>query len=516
MFRPYLVGRKFVVESDHKSLKWLKNSKSGRLARWALALSEFDFDIKFKTGKQNVVADALSRNPIETSDLIETCRLEKCLVLDLCELKHFQFNQEDIKYHQRNDPDWQDVIEECIKNENKSKNKEFILVDELLYKVSRDGKDLLIIPFQLIEPILDFYHNDNLMLHVSSNRLYSILRKRFYWHDMFSDVNNYVAACVVCRKHKDNQPVGHGLLNPISSTKPFELVGVDFLVFNKSQGDYQYVLVCIDHFTSWVEAAPMKTMSSKEVIDTFINLIISRHGCPEKVLTDQGKQFVSQAFDNLCKHFNIEHVTTTAYHQQCNGKTERFNKFLTDTLATNLNGNHQNWHNIIDLCLFTYRTSISRTLNETPFYLIYARDALLPQDLELPVDKRNLRSVEDADIYKYKLLQRKILKEAYEKLNKYKDIQREKYKQYYDQTHRHVIFKVGDQVMLFTPPSLQEGEILKFKERFNGPFTVIVKNDDVTYTIESQDKKKFFKVHVQRLRAYRPWKGPQKLAEKNN
>ena len=74
------------------------------------------------------------------------------------------------------------------------------------------------------------------------------------------------------------------------------------------------MLVCIDHFTSWVEAAPLKTITANEVIEVFFKLIISRHGCPEKILTDQGKQLIGNVFQGLCDLFNIDKLQTSAYH----------------------------------------------------------------------------------------------------------------------------------------------------------------------------------------------------------
>src|SRR4029079_15975670 len=63
-FRPYLEGQNFVIETDHGSLQWLMNVKKGRLARWALRLQEFNFDIRYRPGRLNGNADAFSWNPV--------------------------------------------------------------------------------------------------------------------------------------------------------------------------------------------------------------------------------------------------------------------------------------------------------------------------------------------------------------------------------------------------------------------------------------------------------------------
>ena len=75
------------------------------------------------------------------------------------------------------------------------------------------------------------------------------------------------------------------------------------------------------------------------------------------------------------------------YHQQANGKADKFIKFLTDSLA--IPQDQSNWDDLIDNILFTYRVSLNRTLRDSPFYLIYGRDPpRLPQDLFLPIKKQ--------------------------------------------------------------------------------------------------------------------------------
>ena len=91
-------------------------------------------------------------------------------------------------------------------------------------------------------------------------------------------------------------------------------------------------------------------------------------------------------------------METTAYHQQCNGKAERFIRFLCKSIATMLNGSQTNWDELINCCVLIYRTSVSRVPNDSPFYMLYARDIVLPQDLMFPL-KRKERE-EDDDTFK--------------------------------------------------------------------------------------------------------------------
>lgn len=161
-----------------------------------------------------------------------------------------------------------------------------------------------------------------------------MLRTRFYWNNLRQDVCDWVASCTKSFSHKANQPLSHGKLIPIISIRPIQLICVDILgPFKKSRNENKYILVCIDHFTCWVEAAPMKSITAQEVIEVFFKLIISRHGCPEVILTDQGRQLVGNVFQELCMLFNIEKRQTSSWHQQANGKAEKFMKYFVDTMA---------------------------------------------------------------------------------------------------------------------------------------------------------------------------------------
>ena len=444
VFRPFLLGTSFTVETDHQSLEWLmKTQKPARLVRWALTLAEYDFKIKYRKGHLNKNADALSRLACPENSLDSECRFEEVLAINNASFREFNFSTEQLIYCQRNDPALQDIINDCL-SYNTLGSQGFYLDNEVLYKRKPNGQELIVVPYDLVEDLLKFYHNSDLILHLSEKRLYAVLNTRFYWQGMYRDTINWCAACLKCIQHKTGKPISNGLLIPIITTQPFEIVSIDIKGPYKVTSDgYEYILVCIDHFTSWPEAAPLKTITAKEIIEKFFKLIISRHGCPKKILSDQGTQFTSKAFKNLCNYYNIEKIESTAYHQQCNGKVEKFGRFLADTISTTLQKDQGNWDKLIDTALFIYRISLNRTLDESPFFLIYGKDPILPQDLFLPVSVRNSRKINSEDIYDYKLKQLKVLKEAYAKLNELKNKDRFNFKEYYDKTHKNVTFQEG-------------------------------------------------------------------------
>ena len=313
VFRPYLIGTKFILETDHQSLQWLMKAQSpARLVRWALSLSEFDFEIRYRKGLLNKNADALSRLAVPASSMDAECRLEEIYTIanerrleifmniNECVLQQLKITNETFIRQQQNDPLVSAYINVCAANGGMTTDKQWQVEEGVLYKVTPHQDLLLVIPKTMIDDILNFYHSEEHLIHLSSKRMQDIFKTRFYWPNMVEDCVKWCNACEKCRIFKTKQPISNGLLIPIVSTHPFHMVNIDIKgPFRVSSQGYRYILVVIDHFTSWVEAAPTRGISAIEVINTFFSLIISRHGCPEIVISDKDLNLLPHCFNNL-------------------------------------------------------------------------------------------------------------------------------------------------------------------------------------------------------------------------
>ena len=150
--------------------------------------------------------------------------------------------------------------------------------------------------------------------------------------------------------------------------------------------------------------------------------------------------------------------------------------------------------------------SLNRMLNDSPFYLIFGRDPVFPQDLMVSLRELNSRTITAANINEYKATLVKNLASAYEKLNKYKESTQEKYKNYYDKTHKPIKFEIGDMVMVFIPATTT-GLSYKLLSHWEGPYEVLNRINAVTYRIKvvKGHKIELRAVHVQQLKKYKPW-----------
>ena len=493
-FRSYVIGLRFKVETDHESLQWLlKATKPAWLVRWALELAEYDFEIVYRRGKANANADALSR--MQYDDQLNSITTEFT--------KNYKLDTKEFLQAQREEPNMQDLIRDCEENRNVSSCTQYELYEGLLYKRKNDGNTLLLVPTTMIMKVLQSFHDNKVMAHLHSTRMYPLLCTRFFWPSMHADTVRFVKACVTCNKIKTTQQKQNGLLMPIVSTGPFEIMCVDIIgPIHTSEHGFKYILNCIDHYSSWAEAAPLRTLTAEETSRAFFDLIVGHHGCPKKVLSDKGTQFTSAIFKGMCDELGIEYLNSSSYHQQANGKIERFNRFVIQSLATITKKDQSNWPNMLQRCLFIYRISMNRTLDDTPFHLIYGRDAVLPQDLCF---KSRPKPADFIDPPEYVAKLAKELAESYQKLNIHKTEYQKQYKEYYDRSHKEIVFGIGDLAMIYFPVP-KVGLSFKLLAKYDGPYKVIGKLDRITYRVQSvANPKKIFVVHVQRMYGYTPY-----------
>src|SRR5579871_4181761 len=236
-----------MIETDHSSLKWLMNVPKGRLSRWALQLSEYDFEICHRPGEKNGNADGVSRVPLphNPADDVYDDDIPHVYALGFEYNNHLQIQL--LQHEQGKDEGWKPIIEyltdgrlpEDVKLRNKlAKPNQPYTLDRGILKMKiriRRGSRLLerlaiCLPGSMKEGVLQKAHNEPHAGHVSFTKTYQKLRELFHWKGMKRDAHRYIMGCLACQSRKPPELTAHGLMKhlPIPE-QPFDIVDIDFL-----------------------------------------------------------------------------------------------------------------------------------------------------------------------------------------------------------------------------------------------------------------------------------------------
>ena len=163
--------------------------------------------------------------------------------------------------------------------------------------------------------------------------------------------------------------------------EPFKRIAIDIVgpLPRTSRGNC-FILVLSDYATRYPEALLMRTITAVRVAEALVE-IFARHGIPEEILTDQGKNFTSALLGELYKLIGTKALRTTPYHPQTDGLVERFNRTLKSMLRRVLKGEKRDWDRMLLFVLFAYCEVPQATVGFSPFELLYGRDVRGPLDV---------------------------------------------------------------------------------------------------------------------------------------
>ena len=497
--RHLIYGKPVKIVTDHHALCWLKSLKdpTGRLARWSIKLSEFDYTIVHKSGVAHKDADCLSRNPVLPPGNSE----------NLEDIPTFLLESEDMAKLQKEDETLAELIQAVTDPQDspigvRRRAKNFRIIDGVLYKInpSSFGREhLSVIPKNLIGEVIYTCHSEPTSGHLGTAKTLNKIRQRFYWEKLQNHVERFIKGCPDCQARKGQQnrkPVG--LLHPIPVGTPFQRVGIDLLgPFRRSSNGKTMIVVATDYATRWAETEALPSGKAGPVGKFILEKIITRHGAPKYLLSDRGKVFQSDVVKELLKKMGTTSHFTTSYHPSTNGLTERLNKTLADMISNYTNTNQTNWDQYLPHVTFAYNSSKQDTTHFSPFMLVYGREPILPIEATLmpppnPTDSSQIRDTSLA-----------IRNLAVENIKRRQNIDKIRY----DSKHRHVEYSEGDQVKVFTPVR-KVGRSEKLLLRWFGPYYITRKVSDVDYEIKKGQSNKAKKdiVHVSRiLPYYDPW-----------
>ena len=475
-FHDYLYGNTFTVITDNNPLTYVLTTANLDATghRWLAALGVYNFEIIYRPGKSNVDADSLSRLPtsqdtnhISANSIKSICNKISIPYIETisCDQRTLHPAEIDLQMNvSKHDVDWSEIQnqdpvvkawKEYVRTGNKPKRgqmpnspffklfDQLILEDDTLYRkttVQEKERKQLILPSIHINHVLEALHNE--MGHQGRDRTTSLIRDRFYWPGMTSDIDNWISHCQKCIKRK-KEPSIAPLVN-IQTTQPLELVCIDYLSLEKSKGGYENILVITDHFTRYAQAIPTRNQTAKTTAETLFNYFIVNYGIPQRIHSDQGANFESNLIKELCNLTGINKSRTTPYHPIGNGMTERFNRTLLNMLGTLDADKKQNWKSHVATMVHAYNCTKHESTGQSPYFLMFGREPNLPVDIAFGLTKEDKKEPQT----KYIQDLRERLLESYRVAVEQIQRAQKKQKDRYDLRSRGTVVQPGDKVLV--------------------------------------------------------------------
>ncbi|UYV63815.1 hypothetical protein LAZ67_2005744 [Cordylochernes scorpioides] len=402
-FRVYLTGVKFTIFTDHHALQWLKTIKNptGRLFRWSLKMSTYEYEIRYIKGSKQHEADLLSRNPF-------------CGFLSAAQIKEKQ------------------PLELPYPNAT--------IKPEGLHTLTRKGVTKVIVPPSLQHTLINKVHVE--YNHPGVSQMTRIISTQYTWRGMTHSIAKYVKSCPTCQLIKRPKGPNYGTLGQLPLVShPFDTLSIDTIAgFSKYGSSKTYLHVIVDHLSRYAWTFPSKSTSTLTYLQCLKRVMQSN--TPKCLLSDRAPAFTSPKFRRFLLRHGIQPLLTTSNNPQANGLCERLNATLTGKLRIfHLENPKVSWIKLIKTVTDKYNQTPHTITGFPPSFLMYN---IIPTELSSHIDP--YPPVEEA---RKIAIKRTLDRHAKEKIK-------------YDSKHRTPQFEVGDIVLVKSYHHPNSGKLLPY------------------------------------------------------
>jgi len=530
-FRQYLLGRQFVTRTDHAALSWLRKTPEpiGQNARWLEQLGEYDFLVKHRSGKSHGNADAISRHPCLRKPSCSACHPPakvRCTTSEVPDQPTVssdplsRWSNEEIAAAQQTDkdigaiiafikvdkkrPEWSEVERHSSELKALWQEWERLEIRGGVFKrrwTATDGSSdswQIVLPRAYRQEFIKLSHTGMTGGHLGRSKTEDQVQHRAYWPGWRSDVATQLKCCTECAQYHRGKAPHQTPLQPFTAGEPFEIIAIDITGKHpKSAKGNEYILTMTDLFSKWAEAYPIRNHTAQVVAKVLIEQLFSRFGMVKRILTDQGTEFESDLFKELCSRMEIDKIRTSPYKPSTNGCVERFHRTLNAMLGKVVQENQRDWDERLPFVMAAYRAAKHQSTGYSPNFLVLGRENRAPVDLVLGEVQNEEAYYTSHDEF-VAALQTK-MREAYASAREHLNVAAERRKSEYDIKVKPARFAVGDWVWYYYPRRYVKRSP-KWSKNYDGPFLVTRVIEPSDYVIQRNRRAKPQVVHGDKLK----------------
>ena len=444
---PYGKNRnEFVVRTDNNPLTYIFSSANLDAAgqRWVAQLASYNFALEYQKGKDNTVADFLSRlddrlplgevqdylnkipypgvkavldnaitpltdraqqgvrpNPDNQKASQEVTVGARPARLATTNITNWKLEQQEdpvlyqvVKHRKASQETFKEALlkvtdRKAVSAYVKSKD-QLIMKNGLLYWQSKQGQAQetvlqFVVPQIHRNAALDGCHLE--AAHQGQSHSLSLMQEPFWWPGMACNLRNHIRKCGQCKKFEADPPVA--LLRPLACSGPGELLHVDFTSIEETVPLHEELViwnvkVIQDHFSKYVVTYVVKDQMARTTTETLRNGYFGLFGAPAHLVSDQGKAFTGHLISNLCELYGVQKLRTSPYHAQTNGQVERMNQTIIRMISKLEQDKKAHWSEHLPEMLAAYNDTHSAVTGYSPYFLLFGRKSRMPVDCLFP------------------------------------------------------------------------------------------------------------------------------------